>query len=212
MSLQLNSALIAIAAEFTGAYTPYQAVQISPGPDGGVFVASTDKGNIACLAFDPAGTADQAINVLPTSDLTKAARGIKTAEREIAITNIAKENCTAMATVTTIQKSANKSVEVPIQLSAAEFPPLANAMVSIISRWGKTPEMSATAGRYDATYLQKAIKALGGAHTSLTFSSLDGGPLRIQSADQNVVIMIMPQTAEAIPPVPDWLPMFAARQ
>jgi hypothetical protein len=210
MPLQLNSALIAIAAEFTGQYTPYQSVQISPGEDGGVFVASTDKGNIACLAFDPLGTADQAINILPSSDLMKAARGIKTADREISITNISTETCSAMAKVTTIQKSTNKVVEVPIQLSTADFPPLADAMVEIAGRWGKTPSMSATAGRYDATYLQKAVKVLGGAHASITFSSLDGGPLRVQSADQFILIMIMPQSADPIPPVPDWLPAFAA--
>ena len=205
MSLRLNSALIAIAAEFTGTYTPYQAIQISPGASGGVFVASTDKGNIACLCFDPTGSADESISVIPTPDLVKAARGIKTADRELSIGDIPDNSCTVMANVTTMQKSTNKSVEVLVQLSSAEFPPLANVMLGIIDKWGKTPAMSATAGRYDATYLQKAIKCLGGAHTSITFSSLDGGPLRVQSGDQGVVILIMPQSAEPIPSVPDWL-------
>ena len=83
--LRLNSTLVAIAAEFTGKYAPYQSVEISPAPKGGVFVASTDRGNIACLAHDPAGKADETIKLLPDPDLIKFCRGIKTADREIRI-------------------------------------------------------------------------------------------------------------------------------
>ena len=83
--LQLNSALVAICSEFTGKYAPYQAVEISPAPRGGVFVASTDRGNIACLAHDPAGQADRVMRLLPDAELIKFCRGIKTAERQLRI-------------------------------------------------------------------------------------------------------------------------------
>ena len=45
--LSCNSALLAIASEFTGTYAPYQAVELTPHERGGVFLASTDKGNVA---------------------------------------------------------------------------------------------------------------------------------------------------------------------
>ena len=102
--LRLNSALVAIAAEFTGKYAPYQSVEISPAPKGGVFVASTDRGNIACLAYDPAGTADETIKLLPDPDLIKFCRGIKTADRELRI-----EGNNAL--VTTFRKSTNEQRE-----------------------------------------------------------------------------------------------------
>jgi len=209
--LQLNSALLATAAEFTGQYSPYQAIEISPANGGGVFVASTDKGNIACLGFDGQGTADETIHLLPSTELIRAARGIKSAPRGIEITGITPGSHSAMAKVTTYMKSASKAVEVPIQLSGVDFPPLAKTMQAVLERWGKAPSSSDTAGRYDATYLNKAIKALGGAHASITFSCFDGGPLRLQSPDQDVVILVMPQTADPIPPVPDWLEVFSAR-
>ena len=40
-------------------------------------------------------------------------------------------------------------------------------------------------------------------------SAFDGGPMRLQTDRGNVVILVMPQTAEPIPPIPDWLINFA---
>ena len=67
----MNGALIAVAADFTGKYSPYQSVQIRPNPSGGVFVAATDAGRIAFLGFDPAGKGDEEVVLLPTAELSR---------------------------------------------------------------------------------------------------------------------------------------------
>ena len=149
--LRLNSALVAIAAEFTGKYSPYQSVEISPAPKGGVFVASTDRGNIACLAYDPAGTADETIKLLPDPDLIKFCRGIKTADRELRI-----EGNNAL--VTTFRKSTNEQRETIVNKSISDFPPLAGAISTCLERWGATPSVSTTAGRYESWYVERALK------------------------------------------------------
>jgi hypothetical protein len=215
--LQLNAPLIAIAGEFTGKYAPYQAIEITPAKDGGVFVASTDKGNIACLGFDPGGSGDSSMRLLPTPELLRACRGIKTAERSITLggdgipascppTSAQAPNT---AIVTTHRKSTNDRLEIPIQQSSVEFPPLAQTMASVLKKWGINPKISANAGRYDANYMQKAIKSLSSLDTSITFSCFDGGPMRLQTQEGNVVVLVMPQTAEPIPPIPDWLEKYS---
>ena len=218
--LQLNSALIAIAAEFAGRYSPYQSIEISPDPRGGVYVASTDHGKIACLAFDPVGSGDETVQLLPNNDLIKACRGIKTAERTITIgSNRITESCPAQppspantAIVTTHRKSTNDRVEVPLLYSSIEFPPLAKTLRAMLERWSGLPSTSATAGRYDANYLQKAIKGLTAQNSSVVLSAFDGGPMRIQGDNDSVVILVMPQTAEPIPPIPEWLTAYSRRQ
>lgn len=201
--LQLNSALVAIASEFTGNYAPYQAIEISPGPKGGVYVASTDRGNIACLAYDPAGTADEEITLLPEPELMKLCRGIKTADRQLQI----KGN---NAMVTTFRKSTNERREVIINKSISDFPPLRLALTSCLERWSNTPSVSATAGRYESRYIEKAIKGLSTMSDSVILSAFDGGPLRVQTDKADVVILVMPQVAEKIPSIPEWLSEYAS--
>lgn len=218
--LQLNSALIAIAAEFIGQYSPYQSIEISPRKDGGVYVASTDRGNIACVAFDQNGTGDESVCLIPTNDLIKACRGIKTAERTITISpSRVTESCPAQppiaantAIVTTHRKSTNDRVEVPLQYSSVEFPQLALSLQFLIQQWSETPITSDTAGRYEASYVQKAIKSIATQCSSVVLSSFVGGPMRIQGDNDSVIILVMPQTAEPIPPVPQWLTDYAASQ
>ena len=201
--LRLNSALVAIAAEFTGKYSPYQSVEISPAPKGGVFVASTDRGNIACLAYDPAGTADETIKLLPDPGLIKSCRGIKTAERELRIEG---DN----ALVTTFRKSTNEQRETVVNKSISDFPPLASAISACLERWSTTPSVSTTAGRYESWYLERALKGLSSTSDSVVMSAFDGGPLRVQTDKADVIILVMPQAKEDIPPVPEWLRDYAS--
>ena len=201
--LRLNSALVAIAAEFTGKYSPYQSVEISPAPKGGVFVASTDRGNIACLAYDPSGTADETVKLLPDPDLIKYCRGIKTADRELRI-----EGNNAL--VTTFRKSTNEQRETIVNKSISDFPPLAGAISTCLEQWGTTPSVSATAGRYESWYVERALKGLASTSDSVVLSAFDGGPLRIQTDKADVVILVMPQVKEKIPSVPEWLSDYAS--
>ena len=200
--LRLNSALVAIAAEFTGKYAPYQSVEISPAPKGGVFVASTDRGNIACLAYDPAGAADETIKLLPDPDLIKLCRGIKTAERELRI-----EGNNAL--VTTFRKSTNEQRETIVNRSISDFPPLAGAISHCLEVWTDSPGISTTAGRYESWYVERAIKGLSSTSDSVILSGFHGGPLRIQTDKADVVILVMPQVKEKIPSVPEWLSDYA---
>ena len=195
--------MLSVASEFVGQYAPYQSVQITPAPDGGVFIASTDKGNIACLAFDPSGSADESTCILPTKDLIKASKGIKTGDRNIQIDG-------EKAVVTTYKKTtANQLVELPVMRSTVPFAPLAGAIKACLDRWSSTPKTSATAGRYGLTYINKAIRSLSTFDASISLSAFDGGPLRIQGADSNLIILVMPQTAEPVPEVPYWLENYA---
>tara|TARA_Y100000589_G_C27144509_1_gene626219 strand:- start:62 stop:679 length:618 start_codon:yes stop_codon:yes gene_type:complete len=200
--LQLNSALVSIAAEFTGRFAPYQAVEISPAPKGGVYVASTDKGNIACLAHDPGGQADETIKLMPDPEMIRLCRGIKTAERELKIDG-------NNAIVTTFRKTTSERKEIIISRSISEFPPLSKAVNSCVQRWSDSPEVSATAGRYESRYVERALKGLSGLSDSVILSAFDGGPLRIQTEAANIVVLVMPQTAEKIPVLPEWLKEYA---
>jgi hypothetical protein len=201
--LTLNSALIAVVAEFTGPYAPYQGVALTPCPSGGVFVSATDNGKIACMAYDCRGRGDEAIYLLPSSELVRSCKGLKTAEREITIAD-------QTALVTTFRKSAANDVkEIPITRSQTTPPPLGKIMRHCIDTWGATPVIGNTAGRYATDYVEKAIKVLSTREKSLVFSAFDGGPLRIQSDCGDIVVLVMPQTAEPIPPLPAWLDAYA---
>ncbi len=201
--LKLNSALVAICSDFTGKFAPYQSVEISPAPSGGVFVAATDRGNIACLAHDPGGKADETIQLLPDAELMKYCRGIKTADRELMID-------ANNAVVTTYRKSTNERRETIVNKSIIEFPPLANAISACLERWSSSPALSATAGRYESVYVERALKGLSSTSESVVLSSFDGGPLRVQTDKADVVVLVMPQVAEKIPSVPEWLSDYAA--
>ena len=200
--LSFNSALLSVASDFVGQYSPYQSVQISPAPSGGVYIASTDKGNIACLAFDPSGSADETSCILPSKDLIKVSKGIKTGERNIKIEG-------DMAMVTTFKKTVNQQAEVPVMRSQVAFPPLANAIKNCLDLWKDIPHTSETAGRYDLNYISKALRSLSVFDSSISLSAFVGGPLRIQGASNNLIILVMPQTAEPIPDVPEWLSKYS---
>jgi hypothetical protein len=199
--LQFNSALLAIAGSFAGAYAPYQAIHLQPHM-GGVLVVSSDHGKVSAFGFDPAGRGDETIDLIPSKDLLKSCTGIKSAERDVRI-----EGDTA--TVTTYRKTAANEVKQFHALrSTAPFPPLDRAIAACMDRWGATPETSATAGRYAAPYLEKAIRAAGSLGDSLVLSAFDGGPLRLHSEEIELMILVMPQTAEPIPALPSWIQQF----
>ena len=132
----------------------------------------------------------------------RVCKGIKTGERNIRIEG-------DLATVTTYKKTTNQIQELPVMRSSIKFPPLASAIQSCLDRWSNTPTSSSTAGRYDIDYLNKAIRSLSVFDSSICLCAFDGGPLRIQGADNNLTILVMPQTAESIPSVPIWINDYA---
>ncbi|MGA1641001.1 MAG: hypothetical protein ACO4AL_11690 [Steroidobacteraceae bacterium] len=202
--LQFNSALLAAAGLFVGAFSPYQSIHIQP-HGGGVLVAASDHGRITALGFDPAGRGDEICDLIADDKLLQACRGIKAAERDVRIED-------QRAIVTTYRKTTNESKEFAILRASTPFPPLESAVAACVQRWSATPEVSATAGRYDATYLEKAVKAAGLLCNSLVLSAFDGGPLRLQGEGLELMILVMPQTAEPIPPIPDWVLRFSEGQ
>lgn len=202
--LQFNSALLAAVGSFTGPYAPYQAVHIRP-HCGGVLLAASDHGKVTALGFDRKGKADETVTLIPGDELLKACAGIKSAERGIVIDG-------DRALVTTYYKAASsKAKEFPVHRSIQAFPDIDGAMAACAARWGATPRLSETAGRYDVTYLTKAIRAAGLLTDSLVLSAFDGGPLRLQGESIELMVLLMPQTAEPIPPLPEWILEFTAQ-
>lgn len=196
--LQFNSALLAAVGSFAGQYAPFQAVHIRP-HCGGVLLAASDHGKVTAVGFDRVGRADETLDIIPSQELLKACAGIKTAERGIQING-------DTALVTTYYKaSSNKGKELPICRSTTPFPDLDSTLKACIDRWGVTPKLTETAGRYRVAYLERAIKSAGLLADSLVFSAFDGGPLRLQGESLELIILVMPQTAEPIPPLPDWI-------
>lgn len=201
--LQFNSALLALAGAFTGPWAPYQAVHLQS-HRGGVLVAASDGGKVSMLGYDAKGRADESRDILAAPDLLRACAGIKTAERDVRIDG-------ESALVTTYRKTTSaETKEFPIAPATAPFPPLDRALAACIARWSAAPSLSATAGRYDTYYLEKAIKTAGHLCDSLVLSAFDGGPLRLQGEGLDVLILVMPQTAEPVPPLPQWVQDFAA--
>lgn len=201
--LQFNSALLATAGLFTGKYAPYQAIHIRPHA-GGVLVASTNQGQVSFLGYDPRGQADETSNIIACDKLIAACAGIKSGERDVLIDG-------SNALVTTYYKAAdNRTKEFAVVRSSVPFPPLQDAIDACIQRWTATPTLSSTAGRYASSYLLDAVKAASACGDSTVLSAFDGGPLRIQCAGLEMLILIMPQCAEPIPPLPEWARSFAA--
>lgn len=201
--LQFNSALLALAGAFTGPYAPYQSVHLQPHLQG-VLVAASDGGKVSMLGYDAKGRGDQACDILVSPDLLRACAGIKSAERDVRIDG-------DTAAVTTYRKTTSSEVKrFPISYATAPFPPLDRAVSACIQRWSATPALSSTAGRYDTLYLEKAIKSAGHLCESLVLSAFDGGPLRLHGEGLDVMILVMPQTAQPVPPLPQWVQDFAA--
>lgn len=203
VSLQCSAALLAIAAELTGKTPPYQGVRLEPFAGGGVIAAATDAGKIAALLLDPAGKATRSYTLLPSKELIKIARPIKTAERTVLIDG-------DQIRVLTARKSATATTEaLPLIESTAAFPPLKGVLAQVLQRWA-TPS-AATAGRYDSALLRRALDALAhGGHDAIVLAGFDGGPLRLESPDQQLTVLLMPQTALPIPPLAEWLGQWAA--
>lgn len=201
--LQFNSALLAAVGSFTGDYAPYQSVHIRPHRSG-ILLAASDHGKVTAVGFDRQGVGDETTSIIPSSELLKACAGIKTAERGIVIDG-------DRAIVTTYYKtSSSKGKELPVHRSLTPFPAIDQALAACVARWGATPSLSQTAGRYRIAYLERAIKAAGLLADSLVLSAFDGGPLRLQGESIELIILVMPQTAEPIPELPDWIQAFGA--
>ncbi len=154
MTWSFSAPLLSVASEFTGKYAPYQAVQVKPHPQGGVLVSATDQGKVAVVGYDPRGEASGETCLLVSSELGRACRAVKTGARELTVDGM-------NATVRSYSKSggSSKAAEFLVQHSSVQFPPLGQALQSCIERWGRTPRVSETAGRYDAGLLERAIKA-----------------------------------------------------
>ena len=203
MTISLNGALIAVAADFVGKYAPYQAIQIRPNPHGdGVFVASTDAGRLAFLAFDNSGSGDEQINLLPTADLIKNTRPLKSATRWIEI-----EGSTARCSKLT--KATQKTEEIQITRSTIEPADLVGAMKTVAHQWGSDTPNCTNAGNFNPGFLTRAFKAIEALGGSITMSHLNGGPLRIESTDSDVIVLVMPEMARPVPALPHYLKAFA---
>lgn len=202
--LHFNSALLALAAGFTGNYLPWQAVHIEPHA-GGILVTASDEGRVAMLGFDPDGEGDEVLDLIPDSELVRAANGIKSAPRDIRIEG-------SEAVVTTYRKTPPNDVrQIPVRRALEPFPSLDGPIAGILDHWGATPQVSGTAGRYALPYLERAIKAAGHLSDSAVLSSYVGGPLRLQCENLEIVVLVLPMEAVPIPPVPDWLQQYGNR-
>jgi len=200
--LSLDGALVAVASDFCGRYAPYQAITLRPNPDGrGVYVASTDAGKLAFLAYDHAGHGDEEVILLPTPDLIKHCRPLKSASRGIEI-----EGDTARCSKST--KNTTQTSEIPITRSAVPPSDLVGVMKTVATLWGKDIPC-VNAGNFNANYLQKAFRSIESLGSSITMSHLEGGPLRIESTTGCALVMVMPETARPIPELPEYLLKFA---
>lgn len=197
--LQCRSALLAIASAFTGPYDPCRSVQFRRA-SGGVVAMATDRAS-AIVIFDPKGhLTGGPLDLVPTDALIKACREIKTASRTLLI-----EDQASAARVVTDYKAHAKGVDVPLgPPPAVPFPDLTAVLDAVLDRWGQTPPVSRTAGRYDLPLLKRLLDALGH-DESVVLSAFDGGPLRVQREGLDAVALLMPQQAAPIPPLPSWL-------
>lgn len=210
MRLTFNSALLAYAAAFTGRFGTDQGVEITPlragEPESGVTVAAFNRGAIGMIAYDPEGKADDSVLLYPDKGLIKAANGIKTAGRDICIEG---DDLTALsARVTTYHKEHSTFKDYTVRASR-DLPSYRPTIAAVLQHWGSTPELSATAGRYDMDLLHAAIKTMVDDTDSLVLSGYNGGPLRLQREDVQIVVLLMPQTALPIPAAPAWLSEYA---
>lgn len=200
---RFQAGLLGLAADFTGKFSPWQGVHIQP-LAGGVAVTASINGAMALIGYDAGGIAsDGPATYLVGPELAKAANFVKTCERELLIDD-------DVAIVRNHFKEHTTSAEFPITRSKANFPDIAGAVSAALRRWGELPEVSSTAGRYDSELLLKAIRAVRDKTDNLVISGYDGGPLRLQGGRMDVVILLMPQAAEPIPPPPPWLADYAA--
>lgn len=211
MQASFDSSLFAYAGDFCGRYADDRGIEVAPlrsgDPGSGVTVSAFNRGAIGMIGYDPNGRIPERTVFLPEADLLKACRGIKTAERDIRIDG--DDPSQLSARVTTYHKAHTTYKDFVLSVSGTPLPPYRLAISAALQRWGATPESSSTVGRYDISLLLSAIKAMVDDTDSLVISGYDGGPLRLQREDLQIVIVLMPQTAVPIPPVPDWLEAYA---
>lgn len=202
--LQFRSALLCAAGQFVGKYTPYESIHIQP-HDGGILVASTDGGKISFLGYDPDGRGQETCSIVASQKLLDACAGIKSAEREVQLRD-------GTASVITYRKIASNEVKTfPYVHASTPFPPLQRAVSACIQRWSAAPAVGSTAGRYSSEYLLRAIRSAGFHSDSIVLSAFDGGPLRLHCEGMEMLILVMPQAAAPIPPLPQWVQTYAAQ-
>jgi hypothetical protein len=197
---RLESSLFHLAAQFTGKYAPFQGVTIEPFA-GGVIAIASNRGAATFLGYDPKGYASEAACFLPGKELAAACKGIKSAERELAIEG-------PCAKVTTFYKEHSTAKEFTVN-PCSQQPPIRQAVAEMLRTWGEVPKTSTTAGRYDLSLLTPAVRAIADESDCVVISGYDGGPLRLQSESLGCVVLLMPQTAQPIPPAPPWLADYA---
>lgn len=202
--LRLNAPLLALTGAFTGPFAPFQAIHLRPAPAGGVVAMASDCGKVTAFGHDPKGELTAPVSLIAGTDLLAACRGIKGAERELVFDGI------DTATVTTYRKTKSEAKTFKLLVSDEPEPPLRQALAACLTTWGAAPCQGDTAGRYATTYLEKAIRAAGSGADSLLLCAFTGGPLRLQLETLDLLVLLMPQTAEPIPPLPAWAVSFAA--
>ena len=210
--IELRSSLLAIAGRFTHKYEPYQAISVEPGPGGsGVLVFASDRGAASFVGYDGRGTFDEPsrrVKILPTRELIDACRGIKTAERRVAITG-------ERAVVSSYGKTTTSVKEVPVGYSCLKCLSARDACLAAARRRA-AGEGAPTRllGRYDVALVRNAIRVLEehGAPVMLSvgYGALPDGsdaPLRIYSESLDALAIVMPQKkkGEPYPPMPDWI-------
>jgi hypothetical protein len=208
--LSFESRLFSIAAQFTGTYAPYQGVHITPGPGGaGAIVAATDRGAALFLGFDPDGTVDEPITLLPYDELSRAAKGLKSGPRTLSI-----DTETRLAQVIThLKTKAGKVVELPAPApigAPSDFADLRSTVANFVRFWEKNGSTSDTAGRFDVGLLTKMLDNAEILGDSVILSCLTGGVLRVGIEGTDLFLLLASQTAQPIPPVPAWMASWAA--
>ena len=112
-----------------------------------------------------------------------------------------------VARCTKLMKTTSATEEVPITRSTTEPADLIGAMKAVAERWGKDCPV-VNAGNFNANFLLRAFKAIEQLGGSITMSHLDGGPLRVESTTGNAIVLVMPEMARDVPPLPDYLHHF----
>lgn len=215
MQLTCESRLYAIGCDFAGTYAPYQGIHFCPGPAGiGVIAAASDRGALTFVGYDEAGTIDEPATLLQDDELAAASRGLKSGPRTLTI-----DTDTRIASVTThLKTKAGKTVETAAPaVSAIPFPDIETVVANFIAHWEGLGDRVDTSGRYDAKLLLKALRAAEGLGDSVSLTGMGGGPLliNIEAALEDskkvirmhstgLLLMLMPQTAQPVPPPPAW--------
>ena len=218
MQLICESRLFAVGADFAGTYAPYQGVYFCPGPGGaGVIASSSDRGALTFVGYDEAGTIDEPVVFIPTTELAAASRGLKSGPRTLSI-----DTETRIAAVTTpLKTTAGKTVDMAAPpVSQVAFPDVRGVIARFVAHWEGMGQQVDTCGRYDAKLLLQALRAAEGLGDSVSLVGLSGGPLlinvetaaedekakkkAIRMQSTGLLLMLMPQTAQPVPPPPAW--------